>query len=41
MVELSNQYALVFLCPLTFSDVDVDANDSMEITITVIRNKTE
>ena len=40
MVELSNQYPLVFLCPLTLSDVDVDANDPLGAPITVVRNET-
>src|SRR5258708_6802986 len=40
MVELSNQYPLVLLCPLTISDVDIDTHHPLRAAVTAVKNKT-
>jgi hypothetical protein len=40
VIELGDQYAFAFLCPLALSHVDVDANHSAWVTIGIIGDET-
>src|SRR6476620_8674786 len=40
MVELSKQQSLLFLCPLTLSDVDVDPNEPLGAPVITVGNET-